>query len=336
MPVMEVHNVYKKFRDNGKKVITNKRGPLLGLFRRTYPREYLQVLRNISFEVNEGEIFGLLGPNGSGKTTLIKIITGLMKPDKGSISVLGKRVPEELDGIRGNINAVFARGEMFWQLKGKYNLELYAQIYGVKDSEKKIRKYMKFFEIENKKETYMDRCSTGELMRFKLARALLNSPSILFLDEPTIGLDPHISLKVRNFLKKLNRKEKLTILLTTHYMEEADYLCDRVAVINNGKIIKIDTPQNLKNLLKGECILKMSLKEISNRAIEKINKLKYVESAHWVEDEDKLRVIVKTLDRCDDVITKLRKNKVEILSIRTDEPTLEDIFIHLTKSRLVK
>jgi len=337
MSVIEVNGIYKKFRSKEReRKILEKYGPFTGYFKRIYIREYFEVLKGISFSVKKGEIFGLLGPNGSGKTTLIKIMTGLMKADKGKVNVLGRKVPEELDEIKDKINAVFARAAMFWHLTGEYNLKVYSRIYGVRNYEEKIKRYMKFFEIEHKKDSYLDKCSTGELMRFNLARALLNSPSILFLDEPTIGLDPHMSLKIRNFLKRLNKKEKITILLTTHYMEEADYLCDRVAIINKGEIIKIDTPENLKNLLKGECILEFRLTNINNKIIEKINGLKYVENAHWISEEEKLRVIIKDYDKSDDVISYLRKNKIKILSINTDQPTLEDVFIHLTKSELIQ
>jgi len=337
MSVIEVKKVSKKFRDKRKeKKAFSDHGPLMGPIKRIGSKEYFHVLKKVSFRVEEGEIFGLLGPNGCGKTTLIKIITGLMNSDSGEIKVLGKEVPREIDEIREDINAVFARAAMFWHLSGEYNLEVYSKIYRVKDREKKIKKYLKFFELEDRKDMYLDKRSTGELMRFNLARALLNSPSVLFLDEPTIGLDPGISLKVRNFLKKLNKKEKLTILLTTHYMEEADYLCDRIAVMDKGKIIKIDTPDNLKKLLRGECILEIRLKEIDNKTIENINRLGYVENAKWVADEERLRVIVKSINRTDDVIKKLKKNKLKILSIKTDEPTLEDVFIHLTKGRVIK
>ncbi len=337
MSIVSVKKVSKKFRDKSKdKRIIDKHGPFMGFIKKSQNKKHFHALKNVSFDVEEGEIFGLLGPNGSGKTTLIKIITGLMRQDSGQIKVLGKKVPEEIDSIRGKINAVFARAAMFWHLTGEYNLEVYSQIYGVKDYSKKIKKYLKFFEIENKKDLYLDKRSTGELMRFNLARSLLNSPRVLFLDEPTIGLDPHISLKVRNFLKKLNQTEKMTILLTTHYMEEADYLCDRIAIINNGKIIKIDTPSNLKKLLSKEKILEFRMKEMNRKTIEKIKKLKYVENAHWVDEEEKLRVIVSSLDKCDNVITEIRKSGNNIISINTDEPSLEDVFIHLTKKRLVR
>jgi len=327
MSVIEVKNIHKKFRRKGKKK---------SVFNLIRKKEYTEVLKDVSFEVREGEIFGLLGPNGSGKTTLVKIITGLMKPDKGEVRILGKKIPEEMNEVVNSINAVFARAAMFWHLTGEYNLKLYSRIYRIKDADKKIRKYLKFFELEDRKDMYLDKRSTGELMRFNLARALLNSPSILFLDEPTIGLDPKMSLKLRNFLKKLNKKENVTILLTTHYMEEADYLCNRVAIINKGRVVKIDTPENLKKILKNERILEFKISEIKYSLIDKLNSLKYVEDAHWIGDEDKVRIIVKNLERADDVIKFLRNNKAKIVSINTDEPTLEDVFIHLTKGKVRK
>lgn len=332
MSVIEVDKVSKFFRDREEeRRILRNYNPFTRFFKGLFLREYKKVLDEVSFEVKEGEIFGLLGPNGSGKTTMAKIISGLISPSSGYVKLLGET---NKDKVKNDFNAVFARAALFWHLRGGDNLEFYSDVYRIKGKEKKIKKYMNFFEVEDKRDRYMDRCSTGELMRFKLARALLNSPKVLLLDEPTIGLDPKISLKVRNFLKKLNKKEKITMLLTTHYMEEADYLCDRIALIDKGKIIKIDTPKNLKDLLKDEIILEFRIKQITEKIIEKIDSLEYVENAHWVPEEEELRVIVESLNRSDDVIKHLRKNKIKIISMNTDEPTLEDVFIHLTKGEL--
>ncbi|MCD6476607.1 MAG: ABC transporter ATP-binding protein, partial [Candidatus Aenigmarchaeota archaeon] len=229
-----------------------------GIFKR---KEYKKAIDNISFSVKKGEIFGLLGPNGAGKTTLIKILTGMLEADKGSVFVLGKMLPNEADKIKERINGIFARANMFWQLTGKENLGVYANIYNIRNKKKIINKYIKFFELQDVANQPIFKCSTGENMRFNLARSLLNNPEILFLDEPTLGIDPRMALKIRQFIKKLNKVEKNTIILTTHYMEEADYLCDRIAIINKGKIIKIDTPENLRKLFKKEAILEIRLQK---------------------------------------------------------------------------
>ncbi len=171
-------------------------------------------------------------------------------------------------------------------------------------------------------------------MRLKLARALLNEPEVLFLDEPTIGLDPAIALKVREFLQKLNRIEKTTILLTTHYMHEADMLCKRVGIIFEGRIIAIDTPKKLKRRLRKENVVEMDVRGIKSEIIERIKFTEGVRGVAFEEEQEELRVILDELDTLDEVLRILRKNGVKFYSVHVEEPTLEDVFLYLTGRRL--
>jgi ABC-2 type transport system ATP-binding protein len=258
----------------------------------------------------------------------------LLQADKGKVKILGFDVPEQIDMIKSKINLVFARGGVYWNLTLKENLELFGKIHRIKNLEEKIEELIEIFELGERAEVYADRCSTGELMRLKLARALLNDPKILFLDEPTIGLDPAIALKVREFIKKLNKKKKTTILLTTHYMQEADMLCKRVAIIHKGRIIAIDTPTKLKRKLKRESIIEMDVRGLTGNVIKKVKNLEGVKGLAYIEEWGELRIILKKLETLDKVINVLKTNKVKFYSIHVEEPTLEDVFLYLTGRRL--
>ncbi len=297
-----------------------------GFFR----KRYFYALKDVSFSVKKGEIFGLLGPNGSGKTTLIKILLGLMEADEGRIRVLGANIPKELNKIKHKINVVFARGGVYWNLTLEENLRIFGKIYRVKNLEERIKELLDVFELKDRAKVYADKCSTGELMRLKLARALLNEPKVLFLDEPTIGLDPAIALKVREFLQKLNRIEKTTILLTTHYMHEADMLCKRVGIIFEGRIIAIDTPRKLKRKLRKENIVEMDVRGIKSEIIERIKLVEGVRGVVFEEEQEELRIILDDLDTLDEILRILKKNRVKFYSVHVEEPTLEDVFLYLT------
>ncbi|MFB6088279.1 MAG: ATP-binding cassette domain-containing protein [Candidatus Aenigmatarchaeota archaeon] len=335
MTVLKVSDISKTFRDKSSdKDKLKDYSPIIKQFKKlTIKKEYKKALENVSFEVKKGEIFGLLGPNGAGKTTLIKIMSGLMESNSGKVTLLDENIPPDVEKIKKDFNVVFSRGAMFWHLSGKDNLELYSEIYEVPNKEEKIQKYLDFFELDDKKNGYVDMWSTGEHMRLKLAKSLLNDPKILFLDEPSLGLDHKIALKVRDFLKKLNKEKGTTMLLTTHFMEEADYLCDRVAIIDKGKIVRIDKPRKLKEELRESGVVEFRLEDFKNELIEKLVKKDYVEDARFIEEEGKIRVILEDLLYSDKLIGHIKKN-YKILEFNTDEPTLGDVFIHLTGKKL--
>ncbi|MBC7081370.1 MAG: ABC transporter ATP-binding protein [Thermoplasmatales archaeon] len=289
-------------------------------------------LEDVSFYVEEGEIFGLLGPNGSGKTTLIKIIFGLIPADKGDVSIFGYKIPKERAKIISKINVVFSRAGCYWNLTGRDHLKFYGKIYRVKNLNEKIEKLVKLFEMEDKIDRSVDKYSTGEVMRLNLARSLLNEPILLILDEPTIGLDPMLALKIRDYLIKLNEEKGITILLTTHYMEEADRLCKRVAIINEGKIVAIDSPSNLKSKLKREKICEIGVSNLSAELLKKI-KEKF-EKCSYYESKSVLRVILKKYEDVAEIIDFLKNNGASVTHMHTEKPTLEDVFLYMTGKRL--
>jgi len=294
-----------------------------------FKREKKVVLEDISFSVKKGEIFGLLGPNGAGKTTLFKIITNLLRADKGEVYLFGEKIPENYKKVASKINTVFARANLWWELKGKENLKVYGKIYRVKNLEEKIDSLLDFFDLKEKANRYTDLYSTGEIMRLCIAKSLLNDPELLILDEPTIGLDPNIALKIREFLKELNRKRKTTIFLSTHYMEEADMLCDKVALINEGKIIKIDSPTNLKEILKKEEIIELRLEKFSFALLKKLEKMKFVKKSYFIEETERVRILIDDINNLDKLIREIKKY-TKIQNFVVSQPTLQDVFIHFT------
>lgn len=208
----------------------------------------IEALKGISFEVNKGEIFGLLGPNGAGKTTTIKILTTLLAPSEGEAEIFGRKCFGEEKYIRERINFIFGgeRG-LYWRLSALENLQYFGDIYKVpgKVLKERIKALIKLVGLNGRENEKVEGFSKGMKQRLQIARGLINEPEILFLDEPTIGLDPVGAKSLREIILNLKREGR-TILLTTHYMQEAEELCDRIAIINHGEIIALDTPKMLK------------------------------------------------------------------------------------------
>lgn len=210
----------------------------------------IMAVDGIDFSVKEGEIFGLLGENGAGKTTTIKMLITLLAPTSGVCNVLGYDTFKEADKVRGQINFVFG-GEMgvYRRLSARDNLLYFAGLYKIKGEEAKRRteELLKLVELEDAADRLVETYSKGMIQRLQIARGLINNPKIIFMDEPTVGLDPLGANMLREIIRKL-KAEGRTVLLTTHYMQEADELCDNIAIIHKGKIVALDTPENLKVL----------------------------------------------------------------------------------------
>jgi len=290
----------------------------------------LRAVNNISFEVKEGEIFGLLGPNGAGKTTTIKILATLLKPTKGEAKVCGFDILKQKDEVRNSIGIVFQEPALDNRLTGRENLDFHARLYGLSKEirQRRMKEVLNLVGLEDKADVLVINYSGGMQRRLEIARGLMHYPKVLFLDEPTLGLDPQTRHHIWDYILKLNQKERITIILTTHYMEEADYLCQRVGIIDFGKIAALDTPQNLKNILGGDVI---SVEAVPQKAaFEIFKKLPWVKRIKQYSNfinlnvergENKIPLLMK-------IDPKEEAFKVKTVNLR--KPTLEDVFLHFT------
>lgn len=286
---------------------------------------------NVSFDVFDGEIFGFLGPNGAGKTTLIRMLTTLLKPTSGEARVACCDVAKQPDAVRREIGVVPQAMTSDLDLTGFENMDIYGRFYGIPSKERKDRiKYLlEMVGLTERANDLVAAYSGGMRRRLEVARVLVHRPKILFLDEPTIGLDPQSRHVVWDFLRKLREGDSMTVFLTTHYMEEAEALCNRVAIIDSGKIIAIGSPDELKSQLPGNDIVSLAFENLSEGIVARINDLTFV---HKVNIEDNsIRVYVDSgAQNLLMLIDEIKSSGGKILSATIHEQSLEDVFIHYT------
>ncbi|MGB9673836.1 MAG: ATP-binding cassette domain-containing protein [Anaerolineales bacterium] len=295
----------------------------------------LVALQDVNLEVHQGELFGLLGPNGAGKTTLIKILTTLLAPTTGYALVAGYDVAKEADKIRPKINMV-SGGESsgYGLLTVRENLWMFAQFYGLssKDANRKIEELLTVVGLTDRMNTKSSDLSTGLRQKMNIVRGFLTDPEVLFLDEPTLGLDVGASREVRHFIRQwVDDNPTRTILLTTHYMVEADELCDRVAIINQGRVLACDTPANLKQKLRQEAIFRLEISQAPQTLAHQLNAINGVHNS-ILQPQDGYMVIELILERDEaigTIVNTLTNNNVRILNLQKREPTLEDVFVEL-------
>jgi len=215
-----------------------------GLFR----KRITHALKEISISVKKGELFGILGPNGAGKTTFLNILMGLIIPDSGEVEIMGNKIEKDFDiNLKRRMNMCSGNPNFPWSLSVRETIKFYSMLYGVSAEEHKKREagLVSSLELAKNLNTRYDELSTGNKQRLSLAKSLINDPEILLLDEPTIGLDPDISIKIRTMIKKIHKEQGKTILLTTHYMKEAEEMCERIAFIKEGEILALGTKDEL-------------------------------------------------------------------------------------------
>nr|QNO57617.1 glucose import ATP-binding protein GlcV [Methanosarcinales archaeon ANME-1 ERB7] len=311
MQVIEVTDLTKRFNSNGIS---------------------FAAVDQITFTVEEREIFALLGPNGAGKTTLIKILTTLLKPTSGMAKVAGFDVTKEKEKVRASIGIVFQEPALDRRLTGRENLDFHARMYGIKrgERERRVAESLKLVELEEKADIVVDKYSGGMNRRLELARGFIHHPKVLFLDEPTLGLDTQTRRRTWDYIKQLNEREGVTVVLTTHYMEEAEYLCDRVGIIDQGKIIVLDSPRKLMDLI-GSDLVTLELNTPNAAAI--------FENLDFVTDVQAHNGFVTLkMERADlripTIMEHARESGLEIKSVNMRKPSLEDVFLHFTGRRI--
>jgi ABC-2 type transport system ATP-binding protein len=296
---------------------------------------------DLNLEIKKGELFGLLGPNGAGKTTLVKMLCTLLPPTKGTAVINGFDINRQQMQVKRSIGTLFSVGErgFFWRLNGYRNLEFFAAIYNVprKKRQARIMEVLKLVGLENSAFDLYQKYSGGMKRKLSLARTLLPDPPILLLDEPTVGLDVIASRNIREFIKNTVSKESgKTILYTTHYIEEAAQICDKIGILNHGKLIALDTPNALREKIKKEERIFLVVEEITSQEIEAMRMLGGVngitENSEEVLPKQKgLCVELENIDQLPLIFDFLFEHKIRLVNFKRQEPTLEDAFIELTK-----
>lgn len=288
-------------------------------------KEYdgLVALDNLNLHVNEGEIFGLLGPNGAGKTTTLMTLTTLIKPTSGTAKVNGYDIVKNPSMVRKSIGIVFQDPSSDDILTGYENLKLHGMLYGMPFElrEERIQEVLNIVELTDRKNERVKKYSGGMRRRLEIARGLMHRPKILFLDEPTLGLDPQSRENIWQYIENLSSEGKMSIIITTHYMEEVDRLCKRLAIIDHGKVVALDTPSNLKKIIGGEVvILKKSSPDVSE--IKKLDFIKKIETKNGM--------IYLTVSNASANLQQILQVAGKVESVEIHSPTLNDVFLYYT------
>jgi ABC-2 type transport system ATP-binding protein len=287
----------------------------------------LTAVDNLSLDICNNEVFGLLGQNGAGKTTIIHMLATLLKPTAGSATVNGFDIVKEPAKVRASIGIVFQAPSSDDMLTGYENLKLHSLLYSVprKIREKRISDVLELVDLTERQHDQVKKYSGGMRRRLEIARGILHKPKILFLDEPTLGLDPRSRESMWKYIRKLVQEEKITIILTTHYMEEADFLCDRIGILDRGKIIALDTPSQLKEIVSGNDIIKLRLEKKDEDYDTLLKDLSFI---HRISTDVDGSVIL-LVENASRNLPKILK-KVNAESVEFSNRNLNDVFIHFT------
>lgn len=282
---------------------------------------------NLSLDICNNEVFGLLGQNGAGKTTIIHMLATLLKPTSGSATVNGFDIVKEPAKVRASIGIVFQAPSSDDMLTGYENLKLHSLLYSVprKIREKRISDVLELVDLTERQHDQVKKYSGGMRRRLEIARGILHKPKILFLDEPTLGLDPRSRESMWKYIRKLVQEEKITIILTTHYMEEADFLCDRIGILDRGKIIALDTPSQLKEIVSGNDIIKLRPEKKDEDYDTLLKDLSFI---HRISTDVDGSVIL-LVENASRNLPKILK-KVNAESVEFSNRNLNDVFIHFT------
>ncbi|RKD31201.1 ABC transporter ATP-binding protein [Thermohalobacter berrensis] len=294
----------------------------------------VKAVDDISFRVNKGEIFGLLGPNGAGKSTTISMISTLIKPTSGEILYKGESIVKKPSIIQKKLGVVPQDIALYPDLTGYNNLKFWGHSYGLRGKllNKRIDEVSEIIGLKDKLKKKVNEYSGGMKRRLNIGAALLHKPELLIMDEPTVGIDPQSRNHILDTVLKLN-KQGMTIIYTSHYMEEVEYVCSRISIMDNGKIIAMGTKDELIDIIKGQKKISLKFDEFSEDVVEKIKGIESVKDAYILDDE----IIISTENGetiFKDIITEVSTTNSSITSIDIQKPNLETVFLHLTGKSL--
>jgi len=281
----------------------------------------INALNDVNISIEEGEIFGLLGPNGAGKTTMISILTTLLQPTSGYAIIDGFNILKKPKRAKSRISLMLESDILYYRITGYDNLRFFCKLYLIPNYKEKIKSMAKEFGLENWLNQYVEKYSSGMKMKLALLRTLLLDRKILFLDEPTLGLD----VKMVNFVIDKLKESKKTIFITSHDMNVVEKLCHRVAFINNGNILKIGTQREVKQLIKGDIIIKIDISKNRNQLKQELNKQEFVEKT--IDNENGLIINIKNRENYSDLFSILKNYSIQF--IEEQQPSLEDLFLKL-------
>jgi ABC-2 type transport system ATP-binding protein len=289
----------------------------------------LKAVDSLDIAVESGEIFGLLGPNGAGKTTAVSMLCTILRPTSGTANVNGFDIIREANKVRKSIGIVFQEPSVDDRLTGRENLYMHANLYGIPASEQKerINRILKLVELEDRADDLLRTYSGGMRRRLELGRGLIHYPKVLFLDEPTVGLDPQTRDHIWKYIKELKEAHDITVVLTTHYMDEADRLSDRIAIMDHGKIVVLDSPPKLKETLEGDVITVranniQALSELVNKSLG-LNQTNIVDDALEITVRNGKAIMPRIMELA-------TQNNIYVESLLLRQPNLEDVFLHYT------
>jgi ABC-2 type transport system ATP-binding protein len=342
---IEAKDLVKKFPQrapsNGNGAQTKKAPARWWPFRKREPKPLFTAVDGVSLQIERGEIFGLLGPNGAGKSTTIRMLCTLLEPTSGTAIINGFDITRQATQVRQSLGTLLA-GErsIYWKLSGRENLEYFATLYHIPPAiaKKRVEELIERMELKERANELVEKYSTGMRQRIAISKALLARPPILLLDEPTLGLDPQAARNLRELILDL-QKEGHTILLTTHYMEEADQLSDRIGIIDQGKIIALDTPEGLKRRIEQREIVRLEVAGWYEKMGEQVRQLPGIEdlTVRKVEGDDLWEVSVQSLNLRQSLpalVGLVNHNGSHLVNMNIQKPSLEDVFIHLTGKAL--
>lgn len=302
----------------------------------------IKALDKVNFEIHEGELFGLLGPNGAGKTTTVKILCTLLEPTSGHAFVKGYDVVKDAQQVRKIVNMV-AGGErmLYYRLTARENLKYFAELYDVPKREvsARVSKLLELVGLADRADDEVEKYSKGMRQRLQIARGLVNDPEVLFLDEPTLGLDVNIAKDLRKFIReKIVQEEGKTVLLTTHYMYEAEEMCDRVGFLSKGKLVAVGPQEELKRKVPQGFSMELLVTRLTDEAIKDVEKLKTVKKVITTDYEgeaegekiDRLVINVDSDKAAPEVLDCMASKHCRVVSVNLRGPTLEDLFMYYT------